>query len=75
MKPTLSNLEKRIEAIEQRPGVAPEEPLIIQIQYVDHQGKQLAPATEWTTSHGRNPETGQEIIVEWPVYNGAARAT
>ncbi|RYX80620.1 hypothetical protein EON83_27730 [bacterium] len=73
MKPTRQNLERRLEALEERHGTVPEEPLTIRIQYVDHLGKEISPATEWTTTR-TTTDTGRELIVEWPVYNGSKSA-
>lgn len=74
MKPTSRHsIERRLEALEERRGVGLEEPLTIRIQYVDHLGKEISPTTEWTTTR-TTTDTGRELIVEWPVYNGGAPA-
>lgn len=65
MKPTLSNLEKRLEALETSPQLATEEPLLIHIVEVDTNGREVT--KEWNTTRRTHPVTGREIIVEEPV--------
>lgn len=64
MKLTLSNLEKRVEALEARPGIVPQEPIHIRVVYATPEGPQEA--VEYETTRWHHQDTGQEIIIEYP---------
>ncbi|RYX80621.1 hypothetical protein EON83_27735 [bacterium] len=67
MKPTTRhNLERRLEALESRPGA--QEPLTIRLNEVDHDGNVVT--TEWESARHINPRDGLEYFLELPVGEG-----